>query len=242
MDYLRKVIYETDSDLNHYQVVEEVYSGRASRLLYSGQLASAQSGIDLDNPDKLLFEYNQRLVELVKQFKPGAILAIGGGAYTLPSYLIKKYPTLLIDVVEPDRGLDALSKRYFNLSSGFNIIHEYGLDYLKKNKKAYDLIIVDAYADQRIPDSINSKKFAKLAASSLNSNGLLVANVISSLAKDSVINNLHGAYKKHFKSFKVFPSASNREFAFTHNFIYVASQEPIKVSLKYPEVTQADFN
>ena len=52
-----------------------------------------------DNP-LLLFDYNQRLFELVTNLRPKSLLLIGGGAYTLPSALLAALPKLEITVVE----------------------------------------------------------------------------------------------------------------------------------------------
>lgn len=236
MDQSRKVIYEVQTKLDSYEVIEEIYTGRKSRLLYGGTLKTAQSGIPLDNEDKMLFEYNQRLVELALDLKPKSILLIGGGGYTLPSYLSKKLPELSIDIVEPDAALDAIAHKYFKFELGgsLNVIHDFGLNYLKKNKKTYDLIIIDAYLAQQIPDEIISRSFSKLAARSLNKGGLLAANVISDIRNDSVISRFHAAYKKYFKYFDVFPASSDRLYFYPSNLIYIASFRRINLKLKYP--------
>jgi len=232
----RKVIYETRTKLDHYEVIEEIYTGRRARLLYSAQSKTAQSGIPLDNQDKMLFEYNQRLAELVDSLRPREILVIGGGVYTLPTYLQSKYPDLRIEVVEPDAGLDELASRYFNFKVGgsINIVHDFGLSYLNKNKRKYDLIVLDAYLDQEIPAEIRSKKFAKLLVAALNKNGLVAANVISDLRADSVITKLHASYRKYFKYFKLFPAAPDRLYFYPSNLIYVASKDQVEPELKYP--------
>lgn len=239
MDESRKVIFEIQTKLDTYEVVDEVYTGRKSRLLYGGALKTAQSGIPLDDQDKMLFEYNQRLVELALDLKPRTILLIGGGVYTLASYLSKKMPKTHLDIIEPDGALDDIAAKYFKYQAQDSvcIIHDFGLSYLIKNKKKYDLIIIDAYSDQKIPSEVISQKFAKLAAKSLNKDGLLAANVISDIRSNSVISSFHAAYKKYFKYFKVFPAASDRLFFYPSNLIYTASFKDFSPTLKYPPLS-----
>jgi len=239
MDESRKVIYKIRTKIDSYEVIEEVYTGRKSRLLYGGESKTAQSGIPLDDQDKMLFEYNQRLVELALDLKPEHILLIGGGVYTLASYLSKKLTDSFIDIVEPDTSLDDIASRYFNYQAkdSVSIIHDFGLSYLMKNKKKYDLIIIDAYSYQHIPAEIISKQFTKLATKSLSRDGLLAANVISDIRDNSVISKFHSSYKKYFKYFNVFPASSDRLYFYPSNLIYTASFKKFDLKLKYPPLS-----
>lgn len=240
----RVVIFETTTKLENYEVVEEIYTGRYSRLLYSGRIKTAQSGIPLDNVDQMLFEYTQRLVELVQQTKASDILMIGGGTFTLPTYLLKKLKNISFDVVEPDKALEQIARQYFGLvtSSRLNIICDYGLHFLKTSKKKYDLIILDAYLEESIPSELLTKKFAKLASSSLKTNGIIAANVISTLRDDSVVHQMHSVYKKHFKHINIYPAARDRSYYYDHNLIYVASKQPSDLKLKFPSLGQLELS
>jgi spermidine synthase len=243
-DRPRTVIHKTTTELETYEVVEEIYTRRFSRLLYSGRLQTAQSGIPLDGKDQMLFEYTQRLVELVEALQARDILMIGGGAFTLASYLTKKYQHISFDVVEPDKELEELAKKYFDLklSEQIKIINDYGLHYLKNSKKKYDLIIIDAYQEESIPSEILSKKFAKLLVSALKENGLIASNVITTLKIDSVVFQLHSTYKKYFKYFKLYPATNDISYYYAHNLIYVASNQPLNLQLKYPSLSHLQIS
>ncbi len=239
MNISRRIVFETETDIEEYQVIEEIYTNRYSRILYSGKDKTAQSGIPLDSKDLMLFEYNQRLVELISQSKPKKILAIGGGALTLPSYISKKYQDIHFDVIEPDKQLEKIASEYFNYSASDKvvIINDYGLHYLKKTRKSYDLIIIDAYLDNQMPNEIMTKKFAKLVVSALNIKGAVALNVISSLQADSAINQIHRTYSKNFKIAKLYPAGPDKTFYYPTNYIYVLSNYPFKLRLKYPALS-----
>ncbi len=238
MPISNSVIYETRTDLEYYQVVERIYSGRFSRLLYAGESNSAQSGIPLDGKEQMLFGYCQRFIELIEDIKPKHILLIGGGVYTLPTYLSKHHPSIKVDIVEPDKGLDSIAERFFNFkpSSNLSLVHELGLHFLKSADKTYDLILVDAYSRYKIPEEILTKRFAKYAAKALKKDGLLAANVISDLAPLSALNRMRLAFAKSFKYSKAYPAEPEANRFANTNYIYIASSQEISVKLPYPSL------
>jgi spermidine synthase len=242
-DTTSKVIYKVVTELNQYEVIDEIYTGRPARVLYSGKFKTAQSGIPQDNKPTLLFGYNRRFNELIENIKPSHVLAVGGGVYTLPSYIINNQSDISFDIVEPDAKLDAIAERYFHFrpNDRIKIFHDYGLHYLTKNSIKYDLTLIDAYSDNKIPDEILSKKFAKHLLKALKPDGLIAANVISDLAASSVLSQMHRVYKKYFIYVKVFPTSVNRMYFYPHNLIYVASNKPIELKMMYPEITDLSF-
>src|SRR3989344_184944 len=84
------IIFEADSNYQKIYVTDSIErrTGRPVRFLRTSILA--QSGKYLDS-DELLFEYINQLT-LIGHFKPNAekVLFIGGGGYSLPSYLLNK--------------------------------------------------------------------------------------------------------------------------------------------------------
>src|SRR4051812_8954262 len=116
-----QVLYETDTEYGHYQVVDSYYLGRPARVLYSGEYGAAQSGVARDNKDDLLFDYNARFRDLVRGCKPRTLLIVGGGAFTLPAALAREFPALEQDVVELDGGLLDIARRFFNFQPTENV-------------------------------------------------------------------------------------------------------------------------
>lgn len=244
MSFSRLTIFEAKANLDDYVVIDEIYMGRPSRVLYSGQSRTAQSGIPLDNRDLMLFEYNQRLVELISYLKPKDVLLIGGGALTLPTYIISKYPDITFDIVEPEKKLINIAQRFFNYkpNNQMNIFNTDGLSYLKTTHKKYDLIILDAYIVDHIPKDILTKKFAKLTLSSLNDSGVIAANVISDLKPNSTILLIHENYKKYFKYYTVYPAGPVKNFYLPTNFIYLSLNNRLSPPLKYPSINLLNFS
>lgn len=175
------IVYEGDTGLQHYQVVDTIYEGRPARVLFSGQRGAAQSGIAKDGKPELLFDYNQRYMELVEGLKPKRLLLIGGGAYTLPMALLATFPKLRVDVVELDQGLDDIAARYFGLqpSERLRIFHGDGRYYLEQSRSLYDVVMIDAFDHTTVPKSLTGKEVPGLVWRRLTPAGVAAANIIS---------------------------------------------------------------
>jgi spermidine synthase len=206
-----EVIFEGDTELEHYQVVDTIYDRRPARVLYSGDRAAAQSGIARDDNSDLLFDYNQRFFELISGLWPKRLLLIGGGVYTLPMAVLKTLPDIEIDVVELDPGLDDIAKRFFDLrpDKRLRIMHGDGREYLDANTKAYDMIIVDAFINLAIPRSLSTPEAAKQLASNLRSDGVVAMNIIAAYhgRNSSVIRAQYQSFDAVFNKTEVFPAS-----------------------------------
>lgn len=237
----QRVLQKYDTKYGPVEVVEKVYSSRPSRLLYSGIIRTAQSGIPLDNNDQMLFGYNQRFIELVDQLDGTLnILVIGGGVLTLPSKLMSKNRNYKIDVVEPNIELIDIAKRYFSLKDQpkLSIYSTDGVSYLKSSKLKYDLVIVDVFHEDKIPEDILSLDFINLLSRAIKTNGMVAMNIISSLRSDSVIRRADDLFTKKFNKVILYPAdESNPETYFDHNFILLALNGDQEIRLKYPAIS-----
>ena len=198
MQLFNRTLREVDSPFGHYQVIETIYRGRPARVLFSGDRAAAQSGIAMDDNPELLFEYNQRLMEIVAARQPRRILLIGGGAYTLPRALGRiPQPPIKLDVVERDSMLLELAEKYFDFTtwSGLEIHHDDGRNFLNTTTEAYDMIIVDAFADLSVPRSLVTLEALQAYRSHLVPDGVLAMNVIAAMRSPAanVIDHLNAA-------------------------------------------------
>jgi spermidine synthase len=175
------IIYETDTAHEHFEVVEMVYNNRPSRLLLSGRSRSAQSGIALDGDPRLLFDYNQYFFEIVARLNPSSVLLIGGGVYTLPMALLNAFPTIGITVVEPDIALDDIAFRYFNyhVDPRITIVHTDGLSYLRQSDVEFELILIDAFQGDQVPDSLATREAVQSLYRLTTPGGTVAQNVIA---------------------------------------------------------------
>lgn len=198
---------------------EKNQNGDIIRLLKTGS-KGAQSGMSLENPTKLVFEY-AKFYDLVFHFNPQfkKTLLLGGGGYVYPKHFLKKYNEATIDVVEIDPQMKEISKKYFYLKedSRMKIIHEDARVFLNKNKNRYDIIFKDTFnAHYSIPFQLTTREMIKKEYDSLNENGIVAVNVIAAVSgKESGFLNLeYNTYKSIFPQvflFKVDKSVSDEK-------------------------------
>ncbi len=229
------VLFDGSSEFGDYQVAETIHNGRKSRVLYSGGKAP-QSGIALDDEPELLFNYNQRFLEIAESIKPKSVLLIGGGAFTLPKAIIERFPDTNIDVVEIDVLLPKLAKEYFDLpaSRRLKITVGDGREYLDKNQNVYDLIIVDAFSEHDIPLSLINIEAVKLYHQSLTKKGVIAINFIAKYDTYQVTlaHQLTATFKTAFNTVEVYPADTRHKKRSRQNLVLIASRQD-RLSLDY---------
>ena len=222
------LVHEFDTTQGHYQVVDMLYDGRPARVLFSGNRQAAQSGLATDGQSDLLFDYNQRLFELVTAHRPLRLLVIGGGMYTLPSALLRTDDRITIDVVELDEGLDDIAAQYFGLvpDPRLRIIHTDGLKYLSTASAQYDMIILDAYSHSLAEPSLTSPEALTMLKQHLQSDGIIAANTIAAYfgRRAQSLHQLAEAYQHQFGDVALFPASQSLSLWLPQNLILVAAQ------------------
>jgi spermidine synthase len=142
-----------------------------------------QSYVDLADPTYLDFEYIQYFASVLQTLPDGPLATthIGGGALTMPRYLNEVRPGSPQIVFEPDTDLTELIRRELPLPRRHRIrIRPMpGRDGVAQLAAASaDLVILDAYADGRVPASLSTAEFFADIARVLRPGGLLLANFV----------------------------------------------------------------
>ena len=146
-------------------------------------------------------------------------LMIGGAAYTYPMHYLKKYENKTIDVVEIDETMTQIAEEEFGLDKNnpnLGLITQDGRSYLNYNEKKYDTVFIDAFKGLNAPFELTTYEAMKKVYDSLNENGTVITNIISSLEGEDTdfIKYEYSTYKAVFddvKVFKVNPNRSNNE-------------------------------
>ena len=183
------IIHRLDNQFGNFTVEELDYEGRRARVLFSGPLRAAQSGIPLDNNPRLLFDYNQRFLELSLVINPKKVLILGGGTLTLANALLLHLPNAKLTVVEKNKDLIKIAESYFGYKTDkrLRLVIADAKDFMVKTQFLYDLIIVDIYDDFVIPESFRGGSFAQLLGQALMPSGLVMANCIAGLYGESAL-------------------------------------------------------
>jgi spermidine synthase len=189
-----------------------------------------QSCIDLKQPDRLMFEYTQMMLgALFLNPDPRSILVIGLGGGTLPRTLAKLLPNADIDVVEIDPAVVIVAKKYFGFKPDEHqhVFEEDGRAYVRRllrTDKRYELIMLDAYDHQYIPEHLLTRDFLLQVRALLAPHGIVAANTFSS---SRLYENESVTYRSAFGEFYNLKS-SNR--------VILASNAAL------PSVAQASYN
>lgn len=142
-----------------------------------------QSYVDLTDPTYLDFEYIQYFASVLATLPDGPLTVthLGGGALTMPRYLQASRPGSRQLVLEPDAELTALVRARLPLPRNHRIRvravdGRTGIGQLAA--ASADLVILDAYADGRVPAELTTAEFFAEAARVLRPAGLLLANLV----------------------------------------------------------------
>lgn len=124
-----------------------------------------QGAMDLNNPERILFEYPRAIIHLMKFNDPSFedVFVIGHGIGTIAGHFSEKR----FKVAELDDKIVELSKRYFGYRKD-NVIVGDGRHILgSEETHAYDYIILDALTDKGTPRHLTSKEFFRNQAAEM---------------------------------------------------------------------------
>ncbi len=122
-----------------------------------------QSCVDQRAPKHLVFPYTRMmLAALLLDPAPTNVLVVGLGGGTLPTALSELYPNASIDVVEIDPAVVVVAKRYFDSNppstcTSSNRTRACGQSARRSDSKRYDLIMLDAFNGDYIPEHLMTR-------------------------------------------------------------------------------------
>jgi spermidine synthase len=141
---------------------------------------------------------------------PRSILIIGLGGGTLPRTLEGLLPNADIDVVEIDPAVVRVAQQYFGFipDARLHVFEEDGRAYVRRmlrGSKRYQLIMLDAYDHQYIPEHMLTREFLQEVRSLLQPQGIVAANTFSS---SRLYQNESVTYQSAYGSFYNLKSAN----------------------------------
>ena len=230
--YAHTHIATVETPTAHYDVQLREYRGQQVRVLATDPY-SYQSGVLADGSKELVFDYTKKIMSLIDAVpNKDKILILGGGAYTLPEAVGKKYPKSQIDVIEIDPELREVSKKYFNYDEPANVraISMDARAFLHEAKGAqYDIAVIDVYGnDVSIPFVFTTHEYTAELKAALKDSGIVVANLIAGVnaACSPLLASLTASYATAFTNYATMPASAN-SLGGRENMILVAANQPI---------------
>jgi len=126
-----------------------------------------QSCVDLADPTRVVFDYVRRLADVVDAVAPASeplrVVHVGGAGLTLPRYVAATRPRSAQVVLEPAAEVTELVRRELPLPrhSGIKVRDVDGRSGIAAMRDGFaELVVVDAFADARVPGSLVTGSFA----------------------------------------------------------------------------------
>ena len=144
-----------------------------------------QSCLNQRRPKEMALTYTKMMMAaLLLNPSPNRALIIGLGGGTLPMALAALRPEAGIDVVEIDPAVVEVARRYFGFTEGDNLrVHVQDARVFTRRASqdgpAYDLIMLDAFGADYIPEHLMTREFLQEVKALLQEAGVLAANTFA---------------------------------------------------------------
>lgn len=188
-------MYDEHSRFNHLRITDN----NGVRLLRFER--NRQSSMYLNDPFETDFEYPGYL-HLSLAIAPHATdtLVIGLGGGSVVKRMWRDYQHMRLDVVEIDAEVVEIARSFFALPDDerIRVAVADGREYVRHSTEAYDIVIVDAYDDDRFPRPLMTEEFMRDVAERMKPGGVVAYNFIGSV---------YGPKSKPFRS--LYRTASN---------------------------------
>ena len=144
-----------------------------------------QSCMNPRHPKRMVFTYTRMMMAaLLLNPQPANVLMVGLGGGTLPTALGELLPETTIDVVEIDPAVLSVAENFFAFAANDRLrVHlSDARVFVKRRLRGdlrYDLIMLDAYAGDYIPEHLMTTEFLEETRALLTPGGVVAANTFS---------------------------------------------------------------
>jgi spermidine synthase len=166
------------SEKSPYATVFVVDEGHMRSLFFDSIDGDLQSIIDLKDPRAVPMDY-LRVATAGLAFTKGReralMIGLGGGAFA--TVLRRHVPKMRVDAVEIDPVVVSVAREYFGVTKDVNITVDDGAHFIATSADAYDVILIDAYSGDGIPEHLTTRAFFETVRARLTPAGVAVANI-----------------------------------------------------------------
>jgi len=178
---------------------------------------AVQSSMRLSHPFELELGYTQAMMGfMLFNDEPEHILIVGLGGGSLSKYCYRQFPHARITTLEISPKVIALRDEFMIPPDDerFRVIHADAAAYLANNNVQADIILLDGFDGDGLPDGLSSISFYANCWRNLRSQGVLVSNLLgSSRCVGVCLNRLRGVFNDLLWSSKSFDSSNLIAFA-----------------------------
>ncbi|MBE7899954.1 fused MFS/spermidine synthase [Paenibacillus polymyxa] len=233
LDVLHKKL-SNNHEITVYETTE-LYGEKGLFRVMQFSNAAIQGALDLNHPQRILFEYPRAIIHLMELNDPSFedVFVIGHGIGTIAGHFTdKRFKIAELDsqVVEFSRTFFGYDQNNVTIGDGRRILE-------KETPDAYDYIILDAFTEQGTPLHLVSWEFFKMAKEKLDSEGSLIMNVMGKSEHDHLVHAIHTTLREEFAYVTTF-SLPSEGVADIQNIIMIGRDKPIRFQARQ----MADFH
>ena len=156
-----------------------VYDDKHTKSLHFS-IAELQSRMRLEKPDSLDVEYTRAMMGfLLFNRQPQSIAMIGLGGGSLAKFCYRHLPTTHITVAEINPHVIALRDEFCvpRDDKRFRVVHADGAKFMRDTNQRHDVLLVDGYDYDGMPDSLASQAFYDDCHQALSPDGVMAVNL-----------------------------------------------------------------
>lgn len=215
------IVYETDM----------LFDERGSFRVLQFADEAIQGAIDLQRPERIVFEYPRALIHLIEHNREHRaddedIFIIGHGIGTLSGYFKESHCV----TAEIDETVVQLSEQYFGWSGKSMLIGD-GRSQLEREQRKFDYIVLDAFTSKGVPQHLSTSEFFALVYSRLKPHGALLINVTGKGKQDVKSNAMFSTLQQVFANTCAFTLQSSGERDI-RNSLLIGSGKPMSCRLR----------
>ena len=151
---------------------------RHTELKFTGNVT--QSRMRTFQPDHLLVDYTRTMMGCLL-LRPDArmvgMIGLGGGSQA--KFCHRHLPGVQVEAVEKDAGVLAM-RRAFRIpddDARLQVFHDDAARFLRKRRGRYDILLVDGYDANGIPDALSSQRWYDDCRDALAPDGVMAGNL-----------------------------------------------------------------
>lgn len=211
------ILFHRDSAYSQVRVVRD-HERPGQLVMLLDKLKHSQ--FDPARPDELMYGYERIYAAVTAHARAAAggrddprVLILGGGGYTHPRDILRRYPGAALEVVEIDPVVTQAAKAAFGLADDerMKIVHLDARQHVADlhaagTREAFDFVFLDAVNDFNVPYHLATREFQSLAKGLMRPAGVFMITLIDILDEGRLLAAMVRTTRENFNHVAVFYS------------------------------------
>ncbi len=230
----KEVIYRSEGILGEIKVVDRKLTSPDNKTskVYRELMVNniTQSVMDLTNPNIIKPDYVNVLTNNILNFRKGdnaLLLGLGGGTL----YKLLKSNNIKVDIVELDKRIEMLAKKYFYIGSDVEVIIDDARHFINITENKYDIIVYDLYHSETPPIHLLTKEAFQKISEKLTNGGILTINFYGFItgSKGKAARSIYKTLIDQNFNIRLVATPGAEE---SRNLIFICSKEQFEEKIK----------